>query len=46
MNVPIPHIESSTSDGFAQAGSLNQSGPVIPRWPRIVFTGPVPGLKM
>ena len=38
--LPIPHSERSTSEGFAQAGSLNQSGPSIPIWPRIVLTGP------
>ena len=27
---PIPQRERRTSDGFAQAGSLNQSGPLIP----------------
>ena len=46
MKVPTPHIESRTSDGFAQAGSLNQSGPWIPRWPSSVLIGPVAGLRM
>ena len=46
MNVPMPHIESRTSDGFDQAGSLNQSGPWIPRCPSTVLIGPVAGLRM
>jgi hypothetical protein len=35
-----------TSDGFAHAGDWNQSGPLMPRWPRMTFTGPVAGLRM
>ena len=30
MMSPITHTPSSTSDGFDQAGSLNQSGPWMP----------------
>src|SRR3954454_595017 len=44
--LPTPHRPSSVSDGFDHEGSWNQSGPWIPRWPRIVFTGPVAGLRM
>ena len=46
MKVPTPHSDSSTREGFDQAGSLNQSGPWIPRCPSTVFTGPSAGLKM
>src|SRR2546430_567200 len=42
--LPTPQIASTTSDGFDQLGELNQSGPWIPKWPRIVLTGPVEGL--
>src|SRR2546421_11610113 len=42
---PTPHSASSTSDGLDHVGELNHSGPVMPRWPRIAFTGPVPGLN-
>ena len=43
--VPTPHRESKTSDGFDQVGEWNQSGPWIPRWPRMLFTGPVSGFS-
>ncbi len=42
---PIPQSESRTSDGFAQDGSLNQSGPLIPSLASSVLTGPVAGFS-
>ena len=33
------------SDGFDHCGDWNQSGPLMPRWPRMTFTGPVAGLS-
>ena len=45
MMSPITQTPSSTSDGFDQAGSLNHSGPWMPKTLRIWLTGPVPGLN-
>ena len=42
---PTAHVASRTSDGLAQVGELNQSGPLMPTFPRTVLTGPVAGLK-
>src|SRR5882724_3945924 len=38
--LPTPHSPSSTSDGFDQDGSWNQSGPWMPIFDSTVFTGP------
>ena len=43
--VADPHRLSSVSDGFAQCGDWNHSGPVIPIFDSSVLTGPVPGLN-
>lgn len=45
MTSPIIQTPSSSSDGLDRDGSLNQSGPLIPKVFSSVFTGPVPGLK-
>ena len=42
---PTPHTASMVRAGFDQVGSLNQPGSGSPSWPRIVLTGPVPGLS-
>ena len=42
---PMPHSASSVSAGFDHAGSLNHPGSGRPSLPRIVLTGPVPGLS-
>ncbi len=44
--LPMPHMASSTSDGFDHVGELNHSGPSMPNLPRMWLTGPVPGLRM
>ena len=44
--VADPQRPSRISDGFAQCGDLNQSGPSMPRCESSVFTGPVAGLRM
>ena len=45
MMSPSTHSPRSTSDGLAQAGSVNQPGPSMPNQPRISLTGPVAGLN-
>jgi hypothetical protein len=42
---PMPHRASSVSEGFDQFGSVNQPGCGSPSRSRIVFAGPVPGLR-
>src|SRR2546421_5890173 len=38
--LPMPHSASRVSDGLDQLGSLNHSGPSMPKTLRIRFTGP------
>jgi hypothetical protein len=42
---PIPHNARRVRAGFDQVGSLNQPGCGSPIEPRMLFTGPVPGLS-
>ena len=45
IRFPTPQMLSSVSEGFDHWGDWNQSGPLMPRWPRMTFTGPVAGFR-
>src|ERR1700712_3747341 len=47
ITITVPEVQRpiTASDGFANAGSLNQSGPWIPNSCRNWFTGPVAGFR-